>query len=132
MVQPLSQSKDMDRKALARSCKTSRRPMGVYCIRNLRNGLTLIGRSTDLPSLLNREQASLRFGGHPNARLQHDWNAFGPEAFAFEALDTLEWPDDSPSFDPTADLLLLERMWRERLQSNGEGNYATRTPQERA
>lgn len=122
----------MDRKALARSCKTSRRPTGVYCIPNLLTGQTLIGRSTDLPSLLNREQASLRFGGHPNARLQHDWNALGPDAFAFEALDTLKWPDDLPSFDPAADLLLLEQMWRERLQSNGAGSYATRAPQERA
>jgi len=115
----------MDRKALARAYKESRRPMGVYCVRNLQTGDALIGRSTDLPSILNRERASLRFGGHPNRWLQQDWNALGPDAFAFEVLDTLAWPDDLPDFDPTSDLLLLESMWRERMQPNGEGSYRT-------
>ena len=116
----------MDRKALALAYKESRRPMGVYCVRNLQSGDALIGRSIDLPAILNRERTSLRFGGHPNRRLQQDWNALGPDAFAFEVLDTLAWPDDTPDFDPTSDLLLLESMWRERLQPDGAGNYAAR------
>lgn len=115
----------MDRKALARAYKESRRPMGVYCVRNLQSGDALIGRSTDLPAILNRERSSLRFGGHPNRWLQQDWNALGPEAFTFEVLDTLAWPEDTPDFDPTSDLVLLESMWRERLQPNGEGSYNT-------
>jgi hypothetical protein len=116
----------MDRKALARAYKESRRPMGVYCVRNLHTGDALIGRSTDLPAILNRERTSLRFGGHPNRWLQQDWNTLGPDAFTFEVLDELAWPEDTPDFDPTSDLSLLESMWRERLQPNGEGNYATR------
>jgi hypothetical protein len=115
----------MDRKALARAYKESRRPMGVYCVRNLQTGDALIGRSTDLTAILNRERTSLRFGGHPNRRLQQDWNALGPDAFTFEVLDTLAWPEDTRDFDPTSDLLLLESMWRERLQPNGEGSYNT-------
>jgi hypothetical protein len=118
----------MDRKALARAYKESRRPMGVYCVRNLQTGDALIGRSADLTAILNRERTSLRFGGHPNRRLQQDWNALGPDAFTFEVLDTLAWPDDTPDFDPASDLLLLESMWRERLQPNGAGSYATRHP----
>lgn len=116
----------MDRKAIARAYKESHRPMGVYCVRNLTTGESLIGRSTDLPAILNRERASLRFGGHHNRRLQADWNALGPEAFVIEVLDTLAWPDDTPDFDPADDLVLLEAMWRERMQPDGEGNYATR------
>jgi len=54
-----------------------------------------------------------------------DRKALGPDAFAFEVLDTLAWPDDTPDFDPTSDLSLLESMWRERLQPNGEGRYST-------
>ena len=115
----------MDRKELARAYKESRRPMGVYCVRNLQTGEALIGRSTDLPAILNRERTSLRFGGHANRRLQQDWNALGPDAFAFEVLDTLAWPDDTPDFDPTSDLKLLESMWRERMQPAGEGSYTT-------
>ncbi len=116
----------MDRKEATRAYKATRRPMGVYCVRNLQTGQTLIGRSTDLPSMLSREQASLRFGGHANAALQRDWNALGAEAFAFEVLDTLVWPEDAPAYQPAADLLVLEAMWRERLQPDGAGNYAAR------
>ncbi|QJR36740.1 GIY-YIG nuclease family protein [Gemmatimonas groenlandica] len=116
-----------DRKALARDYKGSRRPMGVYCVRNLQTGETLIGRSIDLPAILNRERTSLRFGGHPIRRLQQDWNALGPDAFTFDVLDTLTWPDDAPDFDPTDELVLLEAMWRERMQPDGAGNYATRS-----
>ena len=116
----------MDRKALARAYKESRRPMGVYCVRNLQTGDMLIGRSTDLPAILNRERTSLRFGGHPNRRLQQEWNARGPDAFSFEVLDTLAWPEDTPNFDPTGDLLLLESMWRERLQPDGARSYNAR------
>jgi len=105
----------MDRKALARAYKEARRPMGVYCVRNLETGALIIGRSVDVQSVLNRERTSLRFGGHPDRRLQQEWNARGADAFAFEVLDTLQWPEDDPAFDPTADLLLLEAMWRERL-----------------
>ncbi len=115
----------MDRKAIARAYKESRRPMGVYCVRNIHTGETLIGRSTDLPAVLNRERSSLRVGGHANRRLQQDWNALGADAFAFEVLDTLAWPESTPDFDPTADLLLLEGMWRERLHLEGGGSYTT-------
>jgi hypothetical protein len=115
----------MDRKALALAYKDSRRPMGVYCVRNLQTGDALIGRSTDLPSILNRERTSMRFGGHPSRWRQQDWNALGPDAFAFEVLDTLAWPEDTPDFDPTSDLVLLESMWRERMQADGEIRYTT-------
>ena len=54
-----------------------------------------------------------------------DRKALGPDAFAFEVLDTLAWPEDTPDFDPTSDLVLLESMWRERMQPNGESRYTT-------
>ncbi len=116
----------MDRKALTRAYKESRRPIGVFCVRNVETGEALIGRSVDLPSILNRERITLRMGGHPNRRLQQDWNARGADAFVFEVLDTLAWPENTPDFDPTDDLVLLEAMWRERIQPNGVGNYAAR------
>jgi hypothetical protein len=122
----------LDRKALTRAYREARRPMGVYCVRNLQTGQTLIGRSTDLPATLNRERAALRFGGHHNRLLQAAWDVLGPDAFAFEVLDTLAWPDDSPSFDPTADLELLERMWRERLQASGGTDHGSSAQRERS
>ncbi|WP_411280914.1 GIY-YIG nuclease family protein [Gemmatimonas sp.] len=122
----------MNRKALARAYKESRRPMGVFCVRNLETGEALIGRSVDLPSILNRERLTLRMGGHPNRRLQQDWNALGADAFVIEVLDTLAWPENTPDFNPSDDLVLLEAMWRERMQPNGQGSYATRAITARA
>ena len=56
-----------------------------------------------------------------------DRKALARDAFAFEVLDTLAWLDDAPDFDPTSDLVLLESLWRERMQADGEGRYTTAT-----
>ena len=114
-----------DRRALRRAYKESKRPMGVYRIRNLSTGRSLIGRSTDLPSVLNRERTKLRFGMHQNAALQRDWNAEGQDAFAFEVLDLLE-PPDQIEYDPTDDLRVLEALWNERLEAAGDLSYSRR------
>jgi len=116
----------MNRRELVRAYKETRRPMGVYRVRNLRDGRALVGRSVDLPSILNRERAALRLGAHANAALQRDWNALGPDAFAFEVLDTLAPPDDRPDYDPRPDLDVLLALWLERLEPFDERGYMRR------
>ena len=116
----------MDRKSLIRAYKETRRPMGVYRIHNTRDDRSLVGRSVDLPAILNRERVALRFGSHPNAALQRDWATLGPDAFVFEVLDTLTAPEGQPDYDPTEDLRVLEEMWVERLQVTGERGYGAR------
>jgi len=110
----------MDRRAAVRAYKETPRPMGLFRIRNLRTGKSLVGRSVDLPARLNRERAQLRLGAHPNRLLQQDWAALGPDAFAFEVLDTLEPKDDRSRADTEAELEALEAMWRDRLAAEGE------------
>jgi len=100
--------------------------MGVYRIHNTRHDRSLIGRSVDLPAILNRERVALRFGNHPNAALQRDWTTLGPDAFVFEVLDTLKPPEGQPDYDPTDDLRVLEELWLERLQPFGERGYGRR------
>jgi hypothetical protein len=112
----------MDRKAMARGYKERRPTMGVFQVRNIANGRVLIGASTDVPAMLNRQQAQLRLGAHPNRELQADWRALGPDAFAFEVLDTLS-PSDAPDYDPRTDLKVLESMWLERLAPYGARGY---------
>lgn len=112
----------MDKKALAREYRESRRPMGVYQIRNTVNGKLLVGASADLPSILNRHRAELRAGGHRNRGLQEDWSEFGPEAFAFEVLDTLT-PPERPDYDSSGDLRALEELWLDKLSPFGERGY---------
>lgn len=105
----------MDRKSLIREYKDARRPMGVFQVRNVQDGRVYLGTSVDLPSMLNRQRAQLRMGGHPDKALQADWKALGPEAFTFDVLDTLD-PPDEPGYDPAADLRTLEDLWRARIE----------------
>ncbi len=96
--------------------------MGVYRVRNTTNGKSLVGSSNDLPAMLNRQQAQLKMGGHPNRALQDDWNALGPAAFAFEVLDMLK-PREEAGYDPSDDLRVLEQMWIEKLSPFDDRGY---------
>ena len=96
--------------------------MGVYQVRNSVNGKVFVGVSVDLPSMLNRQQAQLRMGGHPNRELQKDWAKFGPEAFEFEILDTLTPPEDV-NYAPKDDLKALEELWLDKLSPFGDRGY---------
>jgi group I intron endonuclease len=115
----------MDKKALAREYKETPRPMGVYRIRNTVNGKLLVGSSVNLPAILNRHRAALRFGGHTNRELQKDWAEFGPEAFEFEVLDTLA-PQERPGYNPSDDLRALEQLWLDKLSPFDERGYNVR------
>ncbi len=112
----------MDRRKAIREYKETPRPAGVYRVRNRVSGRSLVGSSVDLPSILNRQRAALRLGSHADRELQRDWNELGPDAFDFEALDTLPRPEDAPDYDPRPDLAVLEQLWREKLV--GEPTYA--------
>jgi hypothetical protein len=112
----------MDRKSVIREYRQRRHPMGVFQVRNLATGKVFVGVSPDLPAMLNRQRAQLRLGMHPNRELQADWTAYGPEAFAFEVLDTLSHAD-RPNADPATDLRVLEYMWLEKLAPYGERGY---------
>lgn len=112
----------VDRKQLKRDYKNSKRPVGVYCVRNLTSGRTWVASSVDLPASLNREKATLRLGGHRLRDLQRDWNEAGEAGFAFEVLDELTQPD-VPGYSPAHDLAVLLQLWLERLQPFGERGY---------
>ncbi len=114
--------KDIDRKARIREYKETPRPTGVFRVRNIARGRSLIGSSTNLPAILNRLRFQLSNGSHPDQELQRDWNEQGPDAFAFEVLDELK-PKKEPNYDPTLDLSVLLEMWRERLLTSGESLY---------
>jgi len=120
----------MDRKALLREYKESRRPMGIYRVLNKANGKALIGSSVNIPAILNRHQAQLKMGRHENRALQADWQEFGPDAFEFETLDVLT-PPDRPDYDPSDDLRVLEEMWLEKLSPfEDRGYHVTRKKRE--
>jgi hypothetical protein len=82
----------------------------------------LVGKSLDLPAILNRQRSQLRSGSHPNPTLQKDLVEYGAEAFEIEVLDTLEAPE-AADYDPSADLRTLEQMWLDKLSPFGDGGY---------
>ena len=71
------------RRELIRAYKDTPRAFGVYRIRNTANGRALVGASRDLRARLNRHQAELSLGIHPNKALLNDWKEFRKEAFEF-------------------------------------------------
>jgi len=112
----------VDRKALVREYKETPRPAGVYRVTHAPSGRTLLGSSSDAPSMLNRIRAQLRMKGHPNPTLQADWGSDGPEAFSFEVLELLD-PPDRPDYDASDDLDILEELWVEKLDLAAETRY---------
>lgn len=112
----------MDRKEMLRSYKETPRPAGVYRVRHVPSGRTLLGSSPDAPARLNRVRSQLAMKSHPNRRLQADWDADGADAFLFEVVDLLP-PPPEPGADPRDDLALLEQLWREKLGLRDEDAY---------
>lgn len=112
----------MDRKALIRQYKNTRRPVGVFRICNKLDDRSFVVSSVDVPSALNRHRSQLNGGVHANRELQADWERLGAEAFEFETLDLLS-PPAQPEWDPAADLKVLENLWLEKLRPFGERGY---------
>jgi hypothetical protein len=113
----------MNRKALTRQYKETRRPAGVFRVRNTTNGKSFVGASTDVASMLNRLRFQLGHGLTLMPALQADWDRLGPDAFEFEVLDTLEPQADRPNQDLSDDLRELERLWLEKLCPFGDCGY---------
>jgi hypothetical protein len=111
-----------DRKELLRQYKETALSAGIFAVRNVESGKMLVGKSANLPGMLNRQRFQLEAGGHPIRALQADWDSLGPDAFAIEVLDTLDPPDD-PSYDPADDLTALLEMWLDRLALPAEKIY---------
>ena len=108
----------MDRSEAKRDYKQTKRPMGVYRIRNTQNGKSYIGFSIDLEARINRQKAELKFGSHRNAELLGEWQSFGESAFEFEILDELA-PDENAKENPAEELRILTEMWIHKLEKSG-------------
>ncbi len=115
----------VNRREAIREYKEAVRPAGVYRVRNRLSGRSLVGASSDLPSMLNRQRAQLRFHGHGCRELQRDWDEAGEESFEFEVLDEIESRDDG-SADLRDELKQLEDLWRDKLAAEGEELYEFR------
>ncbi|HEV8591361.1 MAG TPA: GIY-YIG nuclease family protein [Pyrinomonadaceae bacterium] len=112
----------MDKKAAKLEYKASRRPMGVFQIRNLVNEKIYVGSSLDLTAMFNRIRFQLFAGAHMNKALETDWRNLGSDKFAFEVLEEI-FPRKDPNYDYAADLETLEDLWLEKLEPYGDRGY---------
>ncbi|MGB8507607.1 MAG: GIY-YIG nuclease family protein [Pyrinomonadaceae bacterium] len=113
---------EVDKKRLKEEYRLAERPMGVFAIRNMTNERVFLGVSVNLNAIINRHRSQLAGNGHPNKRLQADWNEHGGDNFAFEILDQLNAREGSEG-DYRRELSLLEDLWLEKLQPFGERGY---------
>jgi hypothetical protein len=108
-------------KQLKEEYKRAVRPMGVFQIRNLKNGKIFVVAGIDLAGIINRHKFALAAGGHANKRLQEDWNSQGADDFAFEILDQMNPADNTA--DSRRDLAALEDIWLEKFKPYDERGY---------
>ncbi len=112
----------MDKKAMKKQYKETVQPMGVFKIVCKANNKIFIVGSLNMRARMTREKFQLDMGSHRNEELQNDYKEYGKEAFEFEVVDNLK-PKEDPAYNYTDDLVILEEMWIEKLQSYGEKGY---------
>ncbi len=115
----------MNKKELIKQYKQTIQPMGVYQIRNKRNGKLYIGSTKNLLGKLNSHKFQLKNNLHINLEMQKEFNEIGGEGFSFDILDCLE-PREDLNYDYTEELKMLEAMWLEKLQPFNEKGYNKR------
>ena len=78
------------RKALLRAYKERKVEAGICAVRCVATGEAWVGATPDLSTRQSGVWFSLRLGSHRDKSLQTAWNAHGPDAFAFEAVEAVD------------------------------------------
>ncbi|MGE5621066.1 MAG: DUF2087 domain-containing protein [archaeon] len=112
------------RKEITKNYKQTRATMGVYQLKNLRNGKIFVGSGKNLEAKRNLHMFAFSINGmHEIDELQQVWNELGEKGVVFEILDVLEPKKDDANYDYRKDLETLEELWLEKLQPYGEKGY---------
>jgi hypothetical protein len=90
---------------------------GVYSITNTATGRTLLGSSTNLPSVSNKLEfaKTTNLPGAMDQRLRKDIATHGIRALTFDILEVLEPGGTQTDAEVRADLKVLEDLWRDKL-----------------
>lgn len=91
--------------------------IGIYCIRNIINGMIYIGQSVDLEKRFKRHKNSLNYGKHHSDFLQRAWDKYGPNAFEFEILEECQESDLNEK-----EHYYIDKVFKSRDYKNGYNN----------
>jgi biotin operon repressor len=114
------------KKEIIKNYKETDRPtMGVYQLKNLKNGKIFVGSGKNLEAKKNLHMVALKeWGLHEIKELQEAWNELGDNGVAFEVLDKLEPKKDAPAnYNYAKDIAFLEELWLEKLLPYGDRGY---------
>lgn len=109
-------------KELKEEYKQMKFPMGVFQIRNVKNGKVFIDSSTNMNAKWNRHKVQLGVGNNWMTELQSDWKEFGEENFVFEVLSELEEKEGGDA-DYKKELAVLEEMILDDRKPYGKNGY---------
>jgi hypothetical protein len=109
-------------KEMKQEYKLYKSKKGVYQIKNIRNSKILIGSSTDLVAIWNRQKAQLNFGNHPNIELQKDWNKFGADAFEYKILSEIN-EEEGKEINYKKEAKELSELYIEEIKPFGKNGY---------
>jgi len=104
-----------DKKELKAEYLQRRRVGGVFKIENAVTGKILLSSGADIKSCENRFLFSQNTGSCSYLKMQEDWGRYGPGAFSFFALETLEKKSEQSEREFLEDIKTLEELWREKL-----------------
>lgn len=107
------------KKALKAKFKEMKPLMGVYVIRSKDTGQCYIEAAKNLPGIMNSARFKLDGGMFVNSNLQEAWAIKGEKNFDIEILDTLDYDEDELKTDYTEELLVLKKIWEEKLIAEG-------------
>ncbi|AIQ12287.1 GIY-YIG nuclease family protein [Paenibacillus durus] len=116
------------KKELASAYAQSFRPMGVYQIRNVKNGKILVLGSMDLTGARNRLEFLQQTNINSINELKQDWKEYGGDSFVFEELDQIKpreeiLNDISELNEYQEEVDALLELWIEKLQPFGDKGY---------
>lgn len=115
--------KEMDRRReLKMEYKELKTEGGVYQVRNTKNNKLLVLATPNFKTM-DHKKISLKGGTFfPYKELEKEIAIYGPDAFVFEILETLEEKEDS-LFGKKDELKKMHEKWLEKLQPYGDKGY---------
>jgi hypothetical protein len=106
-----------NRKSLINEYKQRKIIGGIYKITNTSNQRYLLDYSANIQATQNSFDFMVTAGYCSIYKLKQDFQSFGPKAFTFEVIETLEKKKEQTQQEFEDDLSVLKQIWSDKLDS---------------